>query len=56
MELQKVVDRLGDLFEKEVYRALDLVLSLPDSDYKHDMLHVSILSSKMIRFLSALCS
>ena len=42
MELQKVVDRLGDLFEKEVYRALDLVLSLPDSDYKHDMLHVSL--------------
>ena len=42
MELQKVVDRLGDLFENEVYRALNLVLSLPDSDYKHDMLHVGL--------------
>ena len=36
----ETVDRLGTLFETEISKAVNLVLSLPDGDHKIDMIHV----------------
>lgn len=36
----ETVDRLGTLFETEILKAVNLVLSLPDGDHKIDMIHV----------------
>jgi len=35
----ETVDRLGTLFETEISKAVNLVLSLPDGDHKIDMIH-----------------
>ena len=35
-------DRIGLRFEKEVVRAINLVTSLPDNEYKQDLLNVGI--------------
>ena len=39
---QATVERLAAHFDSCVEEAVTLVLSLPDGDYKQDMLHVSI--------------
>ena len=39
---QATVERLAAHFDSSVEEAVTLVLSLPDGDYKQDMLHVSI--------------
>jgi len=35
----ETVDRLGTLFETEILKAVNLVLSLPDGDHRIDMIH-----------------
>ena len=37
---RKALDRIAAQFEKEISKAVDLVLALPDEDHKMDLLHV----------------
>ena len=37
----ETVERLSNLFDKDVNEAVKIVLALPDGDLKHDLIHVN---------------